>query len=118
MAIVREGLDPEEWAVYLFNEKYVPLKNIIVATKGYGELEGRRVETSNLQHFFDELAPKAHHRIEPMMPELFAINNEFVLTFYIDDLIYDRKYVFVPGSVSDENLINIPAIGKPGILIR
>ena len=49
---------------------------------------------------------------------VFGLNNEYMLTFYIDGIIYDRKYIFVPDSVVEENLIQIPLIDRPGILIR
>jgi hypothetical protein len=119
MAVVKEteGEMPE-WGVYLINKKDVDLKNIIVASKGYGTLNDQEVKTSTLRHFFDELSAKSFQKVEKIMPDVFGLNNEYMLTFYIDQLIYDRKYIFVPDSIVETNLIQIPLIDKPGILIK
>jgi len=119
VAVVREteGADAE-WGVYLINQKEVGIDNIIVASKGYGVLQDQQVQTSTLRHFFDVLEAGSFQKIEKIMPDVFGLNNEYMLTFYIDKMIYDRKYIFVPDSIVEENLITIPLVDKPGILIK
>ena len=119
MAVVRETEGAEaEWGVYLINSKQVELKNVIVSSKGYGNLNDEEVKTSTLRHFFDEVKANSHQKVEKIMPDVFGLNNEYMLTFYIDGVIYDRKYIFVPDSVVEENLIQIPLIDRPGVLIK
>lgn len=119
MAIVKEtDTNEPDWGVYLINLKEVELKNIIVASKGYGWLNDEQVKTSTLRHFFDDLAANAFHKVERIMPDVFGLNNEYMLTFYIDKVIHDRKFIFVPGSITEDNLITIPLVDRPGILIR
>ena len=119
MAIVQETdtTDPE-WGVYLINFKEIDISNIIVASKGYGTLNREQVKTSTLRHFFDDLKKESFQKVETIMPEVFGLNNEYMLTFYIDKLIHDRKFVFVRGSIAAENLIQVPLVNRPGILIR
>lgn len=119
MAAVREteGLNAE-WSIYLINQKNEPLQNIIVASKGYGIVNEEEVKTSTLRHFFEELEANSVQKVENIMPDVFGLNNEYMLTFYINQMIYDRKYIFVPDSIVEENLIPIPLIDKPGILIK
>ncbi len=119
MAVVKETDDaPVEWGVYLINHKTVELKNIIIASKGYGNIDNDEIRTSTLRHFFDGLAANSCQKVEKIMPEVFGLNNEYMLTFYIDGVIHDRKYIFVPDSVVEDNLIQIPLVDRPGILIR
>lgn len=119
MAVVKETEGTEaEWGVYLINSKQVELKNVIVSSKGYGNLNDEEVKTSTLRHFFDEVKANSHQKIEKIMPDVFGLNNEYMLTFYIDGVIHDRKYIFVPDSVVEENLILIPLIDRPGVLIK
>lgn len=119
MAVVRETEGAEaEWGVYLINKKDVALKNIIIASKGYGVLNNQEVKTSTLRHFVEELAENSFAKVEKIMPDVFGLNNEYRLTFYIDEIIHDRKYIFLPDSIVEENLIQIPLIEKPGILIK
>jgi hypothetical protein len=118
MAIVREDESPDEWGVYLINSKDVTLNDIIVTSKGYGEIEGEKVATSELRHYFEGLAARSYVKIERIVEEVFGLNNQYFLTFYVDGLIHDRKFIFVPGSVAEENLVNVPLVNLPGILIR
>ena len=56
MAVVKETDNVDaEWGVYLVNHKTVELKNIIVASKGYGTINDEEIKTSTLRHFFDEV---------------------------------------------------------------
>ena len=119
MAVVRETDGPDaEWGVYLINQKAETLNDVIVASKGYGKVNDEDVKTSTLRHFFDDLEAKSFKKVEKIMPDVFGLNNEYMLTFYIDRVIYDRKYIFVPDSIVEENLIQIPLIVKPGVLIK
>jgi hypothetical protein len=119
MAVVREEDGPEpERGVYLLNNKDVTLDDVIVSSKGYGEIEGEKVATSELRHYFAGLAAHSFVKVERIVEEVFGLNNQYFLTFYIDGLIHDRKFIFVPGSVAEENLVDVPLINLPGILIR
>ncbi|MCF8257641.1 MAG: hypothetical protein K9J06_08815 [Flavobacteriales bacterium] len=118
MAIVREEEGPDEWGVYLINSKDVTLNDIIVTSKGFGEIDGEKVATSELRHYFEGLAAKSFVKIERIVEEVFGLNNQYFLTFYIDGLIHDRKFIFVPGSVAEENMVTVPLVNLPGILIR
>ena len=119
MAVVRETEGPDaEWGVYLINHKTEALKDIIVASKGYGTINEEEIKTSTLRHFFEILDQRSFQKVEKIMPDVFGLNNEYMLTFYIDKMIYDRKYIFVPDSIVEENLIPIPLIDKLGVLIK
>lgn len=119
MAVVREEDGPEpEWGVYLLNNKDVTLNDIIVSSKGYGEIDGEKVTTSELRHYFEGLAANSFVKVERIVEEVFGLNNQYFLTFYINGLIYDRKFIFVPGSVAEENMVTVPLVNLPGILIR
>jgi hypothetical protein len=119
MAVVREESGPEpEWGVYLINSKDVTISDIIVSSKGYGEIDGEKVNTSELRHYFEGLAAQSFVKVERIVEEVFGLNNQYFLTFYINGLIHDRKFIFVPGSVAEENLVTVPLVEMPGILIR
>ena len=56
MAVVLEEIDGENvWNVFLVNLHIVPIKNVIVTSKGYGEINGEVKKTSTLRHFFEEI---------------------------------------------------------------
>lgn len=121
MAVVLEkdtaNGQPREWAVYLINRKDVPLRNVLVSSKGYGNIDGQEIRTSVLRHFFEDVGPQSCTKVERIMEDVFGLNNEYMLSFYIGADIYDRKYIFVPESVNDSNLVKVPIIGLKGVLI-
>ena len=118
LAIAKEvnELGQEEWNVFFINNNDLYLDNVMVASKGYGEHEGQEVKTSVLRHMFEQVAPKSSVQIEPIDPALFGITNEYWVSYYIGQTIYDKKFLFVPGSVVEENLIDISILNKRGVL--
>lgn len=119
VAVVLERESPSEqvWNVYLINEKKEPIQNVMVSSKGYGIKEGKEVKTSILRHFIGDIDPNDYAKIEAIDEQVFGLTNEYWLSFYINGTIYDKKYIFLPESIIDENLIKIPVLNKPGVLI-
>lgn len=119
IAVVFEGESPgtKVWNVYLINEKDVTIKNVLVSSKGYGTKDGKEVKTSVLRHFIGDITPDDYAKIEAIDVQVFGLTNEYWLSFYIDGVIYDKKYIFLPESIIDENLVRVPVLNKPGVLI-
>lgn len=106
-----------KWQVYLINEKPVQIQNVMVTSKGYGEKDGVEVKTSVLRHFIGDVDSLDYARIEPIDAQVFGLNNEYWLSYYINGTIYDKKYIFVPDSIIEENLIQVPILNKVGVVI-
>ncbi len=119
IAIVLERESPSEkvWNVYLINEKETAINNVLVSSKGYGQKDGREVKTSSLRHFIGDVDALSAVKIEAIDTQVFGLTNEYWLSYYIDNTIYDKKYIFLPESIVDENLMKIPLVNKAGILI-
>lgn len=120
MAVVLMGETPEvkSWTVYLVNLKNVQINNVMISSKGYGEKDGRMVKTSILRHFLGDLPATSFKGVEAIDPQVFGLTNEYWLSYYIDGTIYDKKFIFLPESIVDENLIKIPLVNKPGVMIK
>jgi hypothetical protein len=54
--------------------------------------------------------------VETIDPAVFHLFNEFWVSYYIGDTIYDKKFIFVPGSITESNLSYIPQLDMKGIL--
>jgi hypothetical protein len=91
-----------------------------VTSKGYSTKGDQPTEqtqrTSTLRHYFAELQPGDHQVIESIMPDVFHLNNEYWVSYFIGGQIFDKKFIFVPDSIVDENLVPVPALGLEGIL--
>jgi hypothetical protein len=119
MAVVREPDEEgdEAWYVYLINQNDEPLENVLVSSRGYGELEGETRRTSEMRHFLDTLEPRSWARIERIVEDVFALNNQYWLSFYLGQELFDRKYIFVAGSIEEENFTTLPLMNKRGVMI-
>lgn len=114
---IKEGMEEAEWNIHLINLEEKELKNVLVSSKGYGELKGEKVQTSELRHFVESLPGHSFVKIEPIMPDLFALNNQYWVSFYIGEQIYDKKYVFLAESIQESNLTFIPLMQTKGVLL-
>lgn len=120
LAVVCEKniLQQNEWKVYLINNNAEAIENTLVASSGYGEREGKTQRTSTLRHFLQTVPAFGNTPIEPIDPNVFHLNNEYWVSYYIGQEIYDKRFVFVPDSIREENLIFIKELGAQGRCIR
>ena len=119
VAIVRtiNALNAEEWHVTLINRNDQPITNVFVTSKGYGSLETNADQkTSTLRHFFPEVPSGGHVIVEPIMPALFHLTNEYWVSYFIENQVYDKKFIFVPDSIVPDHLIDIKPLGLVGVL--
>lgn len=111
-----EGLD--EYEVYLINLKQTDIQNVLISSTGYGVINDQQKKTSTLRHYFEEVKQHDYIKIEPIQKEVFGLNNEYWVSFTLNNQLYDKKFVFLPETIIDSNFINIPIIGKKGVLIK
>lgn len=110
--------DNDFWQVYLLNLKTDPIYNVIVSAKGYGSLKGKDVKTTQLRYVFERIDQQTAHPIEPIPEKLAHIANEYWVSFQWDGHLFDKKYVFVEGSIQADYLTEIPLLDQKGIWIR
>lgn len=119
MAVVLEEENGQNvWNVFLINLDIVPITNVIVTSRGYGELNGERRSTSTLRHFYEKIPDLEFTRVEPIMEDTFGLTNEFWVSFFIDGQVYDKKYIFLPESITEKNFTQIPLLNVEGVMIR
>ena len=109
----------KDWWIVLINATDGPLENIIINSRGYESLEskgGRK--TSALRKQIGVLPTKATAKLEPIMPEVFDLFNEYWVTFFEDGQLKDRKYIFGPHTIDDSMVEPLPILGEAGILIK
>jgi hypothetical protein len=117
LAIAKEKTSTgTEWAVYIINLNLIELSTVMITSRGYGILDGEKRQTSTLRHMIEELGSESIAKVEPIDPSVFALTNEFWVSYYILDQIFDKKFIFTPGSFDPVNLRMIPELGLEGIL--
>lgn len=120
LAIVQEKneLDEVVWYSYLINLYDEKIEGVLVSSKGYGTYEGRNVKTSMLRHLIGTVEAHDYAKIEPIMSNVFGLTNEFWISFYLNKNMYDKKYIFLPETISKANFTLIPYLNKKGVMIR
>lgn len=108
--------ESDEWKVYIINKNDFPIENTLVASKGYGEKDGKEQKTSILRHFLETVKPHSSMLIEPIDPAVFHLNNEYWVSYYIGKQIFDKRFVFVPDAIREDNLTFIKELEMEGVL--
>jgi hypothetical protein len=109
----------KEYTVYLINMRDDIMEGIIVASTGYGEntVTGEKIKTSTLRHGIEVLLPNEIAKIEPIMPDIFGLANEYWVSFWVEDVLYDKRFVFPAESLIEENFKYLEAFKRKGVLL-
>jgi hypothetical protein len=120
MAVVREPDEEgeEAWYVYLINRNDETLENVLISSRGYGELEGEVRAYQRIAPSPGHLEPRSWARIERIVEELFGLSNQYWLSFYVGRTLHDKKYIFLAGSIDEANFTTMPLMNKKGVMIE
>lgn len=109
----KEFLD-KEWNVYVINNKTETIEMVLVVSKGY---DNDRI-TSTMRHSIAKLDGKSYARVEMVQEDVLQLNNEFFVTFFADNKLFEKRFVFEKNTVNEANLTTIPLIDKDGVLAK
>ena len=121
VAIVEMMVKNEKsYYAYLLNLREDIMEGIIISSTGYGQdtKTGDRIKTSTLRHSIEVLLPNEAARIEPIMPEVFGLSNEYWVSFWVNEVMYDKRFVFPAESISEKNMQMIEILGQKGVIIN
>lgn len=120
VAVIKEKNEEgeENWYAYFLNLKNIPVNNVLVSSRGYGTINGEEIKTSTLRHFLEDVPAKSAMKIELIMENVFGLNNEYWVSFYIGKTIYDKKYIFLPETIIKQNFTHIPILETQGVMIK
>jgi hypothetical protein len=106
------------WNVYLINDSDFQLDGVMVVSKAFGTLDGEMKKTSLLRHAFVEISPVSVVKIEMVEKSVLALNNEFMVTFFIGNTLYDRKFFFKANFINEKNVEEVPILFVDGVIVR
>lgn len=109
-----EIYNTQDWNTYIINDKDVELDMLLIVSKGYSEDK----ETSIMRHKLEKLPPKSYAKIELLQEDVLALNNEFKVTFFEGNQLFDKTYLFRKNTIHEKALQTIPLINKKGILVK
>jgi hypothetical protein len=121
VAAVQEWSDDfmeKVWYAYLVNDSDFLIESVMVVSKASGTIDGEVKKTSLLRHAFVELPPVSVVKIEMLEKSVLVLNNEFMVTFFIEDKLHDKKFVFKADSINVASVEEVPILFVDGIIIR
>ena len=117
IAVVNEFNDTyktHDWNAYIINDKTVDLEMLLIMTRGYSETKA----TSTMRHKLEKLPAKSYAKIELMHDDVLALNNEFVVTFFENNKMFDKSFVFRKNTINKKALQPIPLMECEGVLAK
>ena len=121
LAAVQEWNDDfmeKVWYVYLVNDSDFQLDSVMVVSKAFGTIDGDMRKTSLLRHAFMEIPPVSVVKIEMVEKSVLALNNEFMVTFFIGNTLYDKKYIFKSHSINEDFVEEVPILFVDGVIVK
>ena len=121
VAVIEELTEAQDkvYNVYLINFRDDIMEGIIITSKGYGQNAntGEKIQTSTLRHCIELILPNEAAKIEPIVEEVFGLSNEYWVSFWVNDIMYDKKFVFLAETICEKNIKPIPILGAKGVII-
>ena len=120
VAVIKEQNEEGEqvWNVYLINKLEKTIGNVLVASSGYKTDEkGNKQSSSVLRHFLEDVTAQSAKKIEPIIEDVFHLNNEYFVTYFTEEGLHEKQFVFVSESILESNFTEIPYLGKKGVMI-
>ncbi len=121
MAAVQQWSDDfmeKMWYAYLINDSDFLLQSVMVVSKAFGTIEGEMKKTSLLRHAFVEVPSVSVVKLEMISPEVLTLNNEFMLTYFMNGKLHDKKFIFKANSINPGNMEEVPILFVDGVIVK
>ena len=121
VAAVQEWSDDfmeKVWYAYLVNDSDFQLDSVMVVSKAFGTLEGEMKKTSLLRHAFPEIPAVSVVKIEMLEKSVLRLNNEFMVTYFIGNTLYDKKFIFRAQTITPDYVEEVPILFVDGVIVR
>ena len=115
LAVVFEYNDiykTDDWNVYVINNKNTDLEMMVIVSQGFSETK----TTSVLRKKITLLPANSFAKIELIQPDLFTLNNRFQVSFFEENTLYEKTFIFKQNTIKEGVLRMIPEIKKRGVL--
>ena len=117
IAIVKEFnevYNTEDLNAYIINDKDFDLEMVLIVTTGYSADK----MTSIFRKKIDILPKKSYAKIELIQEELFALNNQFKVSFFEGNQMLDKTYTFSKNTINEKAYQPVPLMKVRGVVVK
>lgn len=121
LAAVQEWSDDfmeKVWYVYLINDSDFDLDSVMVVSKAFGTIDGEMKKTSLLRHAFMQVSSVSAVKVEMVEKSVLELNNEFMVTYFIGNTLYDKKFTFRKNMINERATEKVPILFVNGVIVR
>ena len=106
------------WYAYLVNDSDFNIDSVMVVSKAFGTIDGEMKKTYILRHAFVEVPAVSVVKIEMIEKSLLVLNNEFSVTFFIGNTLYDKKFIFKSNLINENDTEEVPILFVEGVMVK
>ena len=103
-----------DWNAYIINNSDKDLDTVLLMSRGYNDKKVTRV----MRHTIAKLPARSYAKIEFLQAKVLALNNEFNVTYFIGNQMFDKSYLFEENTISEKALQTVPLMQLKGILVK
>ena len=111
---LNEDYNTYDWNVYLINDGAAPIETVLVEAQGYDEKD----MTAPMRKTVAMIPAKGFAKLEYIDESVFKLDNFFTITYFIEDTLYDKRFELPRYSITEDNAVELPVLGKKGVLAR
>lgn len=104
----------QQWNIYLINNRNDIISTALVMSRGSSENK----KTSTLRHLVGDLPAQTSKKIEMIMEDVLGFTNEYLLTFFAENKLFEKRFVFEPHSINEKNISELPILEGEGIMAQ
>jgi hypothetical protein len=90
----------------------------MIVSSAFGTLNGEMKKTSLLRHAFPAVPAVSVVKVELLENSVLALNNEFMLTYFIENKMYDKVFIFKSNAINENNTEEVPILFLEGVIER
>jgi len=57
-------------------------------------------------------------KVEMLEKSVLALNNEFMVTYFIGNTLYDKKFTFIKNTINERATEEVPILFVNGVIVR
>ncbi len=111
-----EDFGENSWYAYLLNNTSEKLEMAMVVSNASGIINNEERKTGYFRHAFNEVLPETAIKVELLENNVLQLDNHFMLTYFLDGKLYDKKFTFEAYSIKDENTTELQKINRVGVI--
>jgi hypothetical protein len=106
------------WYVYLINDSDFDLDGVMVVSKAFGTVDGEMKKTSLLRHAFLKVPSVSVMKVEMIEKNVLTLNNEFMVTYFIGNTLFDKKFIFKSNTINESATEEVPILFVNGVIVK